>query len=60
MIQSRRMRWTGHVAQMGRMGMHVGYWLEIQKERGYFEDQDVVRWIILRWILEKKDGMVLI
>jgi hypothetical protein len=53
MIKLRRMRWAGHVAQMGRMGMHVGYWLEIQMEGGYFEDQDVVRWIILSWIMER-------
>jgi hypothetical protein len=26
MIKSRRMRWAGHVARMGRRGMHVGYW----------------------------------
>jgi hypothetical protein len=25
MIKSRRMSWTGHVAQMGRRGMHVEY-----------------------------------
>jgi hypothetical protein len=33
MITSRRMRWAGHVARMGRRGMHIGYWWEIQKER---------------------------
>jgi uncharacterized membrane protein len=26
MIKSRRMRWAGHVAQIGRRGMHIGYW----------------------------------
>jgi hypothetical protein len=25
MIKSRRMRWAGHVALMGRSGMHVGF-----------------------------------
>jgi hypothetical protein len=25
MIKSRRMRWAGHVAQMGRRGMHIGF-----------------------------------
>jgi hypothetical protein len=25
MINSRRMRWAGHVAQMGKRGMHIGY-----------------------------------
>jgi hypothetical protein len=33
MIKSRRMRWTRHVARMGRRGMHVGHWLESQKEK---------------------------
>jgi hypothetical protein len=26
MIKSRRMRWGGHVARMGRRGIHIGYW----------------------------------
>jgi hypothetical protein len=26
MIKSRRMRWAGHVARMGRRGMHIGHW----------------------------------
>jgi hypothetical protein len=33
MIKSRRMRWTGHVARMGRRGVHIGYWWEGQKKR---------------------------
>jgi hypothetical protein len=32
MIKSSRMRWTGHVARMGRRGMRMGFWLESQKE----------------------------
>jgi hypothetical protein len=32
-IKSRRMKWTGHVARMGRRGMYLGYWWERQKER---------------------------
>jgi hypothetical protein len=26
MIESRRMRWAGHVVRMRRRGMHIGYW----------------------------------
>jgi hypothetical protein len=33
MIKSRKMRWVGHVALMGRRGMHVGYWWESEKEK---------------------------
>jgi hypothetical protein len=25
MIKSKTMRWAGHVARMGRRGMHIGY-----------------------------------
>jgi hypothetical protein len=31
-IKPRRMRWVGHVAQMGRKASHVGYWWESQSE----------------------------
>jgi hypothetical protein len=27
-IKSRSIRWAGHVAGMGRRGMHIGYWWE--------------------------------
>jgi hypothetical protein len=32
-ITSRRMRWAGHVARMGKREMRIGYWWESQKER---------------------------
>jgi hypothetical protein len=31
--KSRRMRWAGHVALMGRRGTLIDYWWENQKER---------------------------
>jgi hypothetical protein len=34
MIESRRMRWAGHVARM-RRAMHIGYWWESEKERDH-------------------------
>jgi hypothetical protein len=51
MFKSRRMRWEGHVARMGRRGIHIGYWWE--KESDHWEDQDVGGWAILKWILER-------
>jgi hypothetical protein len=35
MLKSRRITWAGHVARIGRRGMHTGYWWESQKERDY-------------------------
>jgi hypothetical protein len=52
------MRWVGNAAGMGQRGMHIGYLWESQKERGHYEDQDVGGWTILKWILERHDGMV--
>jgi hypothetical protein len=34
-IKSRRMRWAGHVAQMGRRGTYIDYWWESQRERDH-------------------------
>jgi hypothetical protein len=35
------MRLAGHVARMGRGGMHIGYWWGSQKKRDHYEDKDV-------------------
>jgi hypothetical protein len=32
LIKSRRMRWAGHVARMGRRGTLIDYWWGSQKE----------------------------
>jgi hypothetical protein len=32
MIKSRRMRWAGHVACMGRSVMHIGFWWESRRK----------------------------
>jgi hypothetical protein len=34
-IMSRRMRWAGHVARMGRRGTRISYWWESQRERDH-------------------------
>jgi hypothetical protein len=38
MIESRRLRWAGHVTRMGRRRMHIEYWWESQKEVHHWED----------------------
>jgi hypothetical protein len=58
MFKSRRMRWAGHIARMGRRGMHIEYWWESQNKIYNWEDQDVGGWTILKWIIERQDGMV--
>jgi hypothetical protein len=35
MIKSRRMKWEGHVARMGRRGMNIGFSWESQMERDH-------------------------
>jgi hypothetical protein len=40
--------------------MYIGFWWDSQKERDHWEDQDVGGWTILKWILEREDGMVMI
>jgi hypothetical protein len=56
-MESRRMRWVGHVARMVEK-MNV-YRLLVGKPEGKTkEDQDVGGWIILGWILERWDGVM--
>jgi hypothetical protein len=35
--------------------MYIEYWWESQKEKYHWEEQDVRRWTILKWILERWD-----
>jgi hypothetical protein len=47
------MRYSGHVARMGRRGKHIGYWWESQKVRDHWEEQAISGWTILKRILER-------
>jgi hypothetical protein len=38
--------------------MHIQYWWESEMERDHWEDEGVGERKILKWILEKYDGMV--
>jgi hypothetical protein len=38
--------------------MHIGYLWKSQRERHHYQEQDVGRWIILRWTTERQDGLV--
>ena len=53
-----RMRWTEHVARMGRGKLHIGFWWENLREIDNLEDLGVDERIILRWIFWKWDGDV--
>jgi hypothetical protein len=52
-IKSRRMRWAGHVALMGRVEVYTGFWLGNLRERDHLEDPCIDVRKILRWIFKK-------
>jgi hypothetical protein len=49
-IKSRRLRWAGHVARMGRGEVHIGLWWGNLREVNHLKDPGVDGWIILKWI----------
>jgi hypothetical protein len=50
-IKSRRMRWAGHVARMGRGEMFTGFWFGGPNVRYHWEDLGIGGRITLRWTL---------
>jgi hypothetical protein len=50
-IKSRRMRWAGHVARMGRGEVFTGFWLGGPKGRDHWEDVGIDGRITLIWTL---------
>jgi hypothetical protein len=56
-IISRRMKWTGHVARMGRGKVFTGFWLGGPKVRDHWEGQGVGERITLRRTLRRWGSM---
>jgi hypothetical protein len=57
MIKSRRRRWVGHVARMG--AKRSAYWILVRKPKAERPLGRPTRsgWTILKWILQREDGM---
>jgi hypothetical protein len=54
-IKSRRMRWVGHVARIGR-GEYTGFWWESQKERAHLEGEGIDGRMGSEWNLGRLAG----
>ena len=54
-VKSRRMRWAGNVARMGREEAYTGLWWGNLRERDHLGDPGVDERIILRCIFRKWD-----
>jgi hypothetical protein len=55
-IKSRRMRWAGHVALMGKRRGVYGVLVEKPEKRVHLDDPGRDGRTILRWIIRKWDG----
>jgi hypothetical protein len=54
-IKSRKMKWTGHVARMGKV--FTGFWLGGPKARDHWEDLSGGGRLTLRWTLGRYGSM---
>jgi hypothetical protein len=54
-ITSRRMRWAGHVARMGKREVHTGFWSGNLRESDHLGDPGVDGRIISKWIFKTWD-----
>jgi hypothetical protein len=52
MVKSRRMRWMGHVAQIGDRSVAYRVLVGDLRDRDHLEDLDIDGRIILKWILK--------
>jgi len=52
-IKSRRVRWAGYVARVGRGEAYAGFWWGNLRERDHLGDPGVDGRIILSWIFRK-------
>jgi hypothetical protein len=52
-INSKRIRWAGNVARMGRGKVHTGFWCGDINEREHLEELGADGKIILKWIFKK-------
>jgi len=57
-IRSRRMRWAGHGAYMGRGEVCTNFWWGNLRERDHLGDPGVDGRIILRWLFRKWTGSI--
>jgi hypothetical protein len=56
-IKPRRMRWVGYLARMVGRGMHIVFFVGKPEGRRPL-GRKRCRWVLLRWILERKDRLI--